>query len=199
MDKHPQHAKIPFFITNLSLTSRVILPKDHIIIFITPENPETNYIEVSEVQAVEKKCMNWVAPHQMLPKNPDSSDFVVSPGDVKEVRKCVLPASGISDETHDKFCQLLQKYQVVFSTSSEDIGHTEFITMDIDTVLSKPILQRPYPFLLKHHDWVRKEVEQLKCAGVIEESHSPWASPFMIVPKKSAPGEPPKWCMCVDY
>ena len=35
----------------------------------------------------------------MLPKIPDSSDFVVSPGDVKEVRKCVLPESDISDET----------------------------------------------------------------------------------------------------
>ena len=38
--KHPQqhHMRIPFFITNLSLTSTVLLPKDHIMAFITPEN-----------------------------------------------------------------------------------------------------------------------------------------------------------------
>ena len=37
-DKHPQDARIPFFITNLSSTSRVELPKDHTVAFITPED-----------------------------------------------------------------------------------------------------------------------------------------------------------------
>ena len=36
-------------------------------------------------------------------------------------------------------------------------------------------------------------------AGIIERSISPWASPVVIVPKKSAPGEPPRRRMCVDY
>ena len=52
---------------------------------------------------------------------------------------------------------------------------------------------------MKHHDWVKKEIEQLECAGVIEKSLSPWASLVVIVPKKSGPGEPPKRRMCVDY
>ena len=131
----PQHARIPFFITNLSSTSRVVLPKDHVIAFITPENLETNYIEISEVQSVEDQCRNWKHPTKMLPKAPNS-DFLVSPGDIKEVRRCVLPVSNISDETRKSFHQLLNKYQAAFSTSSKDIGHTELITMDIDTGLS---------------------------------------------------------------
>ena len=36
-------------------------------------------------------------------------------------------------------------------------------------------------------------------AGIIERSISPWASPVAIVPKKSAPGKPPRRRMCVDY
>ena len=36
-------------------------------------------------------------------------------------------------------------------------------------------------------------------AGNIERSISQWASPVVIVPKKSAPGEPPRRRMCVDY
>ena len=59
--------------------------------------------------------------------------------------------------------------------------------------------QRPYTLSLKHHDWVKKEIEQLECAGIIEKSLSPWASPIVTVPKKSGPGEPPKRRMCVDY
>ena len=39
----------------------------------------------------------------------------------------------------------------------------------------------------------------LKCADIIERSISPWASPVVIVHKKSAPGEPPRRRMCVDY
>ena len=39
----------------------------------------------------------------------------------------------------------------------------------------------------------------LEKAGVIIRSISPWASPIVIVPKKTAPGEPPRHCMCVDY
>ena len=71
--------------------------------------------------------------------------------------------------------------------------------MDIDMGLSWPVSQRPYTLTLKHHDWVKKEIEQLECAGVIEKSLSPWASPNVIVPKKSGPGEPPKERICVEY
>ena len=35
--------------------------------------------------------------------------------------------------------------------------------------------------------------------GIIERSISPWASPIVIVPKKSAPGKPPRRRMCIDY
>ena len=30
-------------------------------------------------------------------------------------------------------------------------------------------------------------------------SVSPWASPIVIVPKRTAPGEPPKRRLCVDH
>ena len=136
-EKKPQQTctRIPFFITNLSSSSRVVLPKDHVMAFMTPEDPETNYIEIAEVQSVENECRNWKHPTKMLPKAP-KSDFLVSPGDIKEVRRCMLPESDITDETCESFCQLLNKYQAAFSTSSEDISHTELITMDIDISLS---------------------------------------------------------------
>ena len=48
-------------------------------------------------------------------------------------------------------------------------------------------------------EWVQKELEILERAGVIQRSMSPWASPIVIVPKKTEPGEPPRRRMCVDY
>ena len=35
--------------------------------------------------------------------------------------------------------------------------------------------------------------------GIITKSMSPWASPIVIVPKKSSPGEPLKGRLCVDF
>ena len=63
--------------------------------------------------------------------------------------------------------------------------------MEIDTGDSLPVAQNPYTLPLKHHEWVRKEIETLEKAGIIERSLSPWASPVIVVPKKSALDEPP--------
>ena len=45
----------------------------------------------------------------------------------------------------------------------------------------------------------KRKIESLECAGIITKSMSPWASPIVIVPKKSAPREPPKRRLCVDF
>ena len=71
--------------------------------------------------------------------------------------------------------------------------------MEINTDVSPPITQRPYTPAFKHATWVQKELEILEKAGVIVRSVSPWASPIIVVPKRTAPGEPPKRRLCVDY
>ena len=35
--------------------------------------------------------------------------------------------------------------------------------------------------------------------GVIVRSVSPWASPIVVVLKRTAPGDPPKQRLCIDY
>ena len=52
---------------------------------------------------------------------------------------------------------------------------------------------------MKHATWVQKELEILEKAGVIVRSVSPWASPIVIVPKRTDTGEPPKRRLCMDY
>ena len=44
-----------------------------------------------------------------------------------------------------------------------------------------------------------QELENLEKAGIITRSVSPWASPIVVVPKRSNPGEPPERQLCVDY
>ena len=71
--------------------------------------------------------------------------------------------------------------------------------MDVDTGDSPPVSSRPYTLPLKHYEWVQKEIESLERAGVITKSMSPWASPIVSVPKKSAPWEPLKRRLSADF
>ena len=105
----------------------------------------------------------------------------------------------MSKEWSGQFEGLYKKYENVSSTSSADIGKTPLVQMDIDTGESPLISQRPYSLALKHVEWVRQEIEALERAEIITRSVLPWASPIVIVPKKTTPGEPPKKRMCVDY
>ena len=73
------------------------------------------------------------------------------------------------------------------------------VEMEIETGNHPPIASKPYTLPLKYYDWVQREIETLEKAGIIERSISPWASPVVIVPKKSTPGKPPRRRMCMDY
>ena len=118
-----------------------------------------------------------------------TSDLVYSPAQVTEHRHMELKDQNISEETKKKFEELKEKYPKVFSLNNEDIGHTQLVTMDINTGDSPPVCQKPYTLPLKHYNWVQQEIKTLECAGVIRKSISLWASPIVEVPKKSAPGE----------
>ena len=128
-----------------------------------------------------------------------ASNFIKSPAEVKAHRKVDLEDKKIKEETRQEFNKLCDQFDDIISKGSDDIGKTLLVEMDIDTGDSPPIASKPYTLSLKHYDWVQKEITTLEKAGIITKSISPWASPVVIVPKKSAPGECPQRRMCVDF
>ena len=98
------------------------------------------------------------------------SDFLISPGDIYPSRKVKLQDAEVSDETLQKFESLCEEQHEAFSKNNQDIGKTQLIEMEIDTGSSVPLAQSPYTLPLKHYDWVRKEIETLEKAGVIERN-----------------------------
>ena len=127
------------------------------------------------------------------------SDFLISPGDVYPNRKGELEDADIKDSTRVSFEVLCEQQHKAFSKNNKDIGCTQLIEMEIDTGDSLPVAQSPYTLPLKHYDWVCQEIETLEKSGVIERSLSRWASPVIVVPKKSAPDEPPRRRLCINY
>ena len=105
----------------------------------------------------------------------------------------------MSQEHQAAFEGLCEEFADVFSQDLGDLGKTPLMRTEIPTGDNPPISQRPYGLSLKHVQWVQDKIETLERAGVITKSVSPWASPIVIVPKKTSSGEPPHRRMCVDY
>ena len=118
--------------------------------------------------------------------------FITSPADIDPREPIKLWDAEVTPEYKKAFQDLCSEFEVIFSRDSADLGKTPLLMMDIPTGDNPPITQRPYTLALKHVQWVQEEIEVLEKAGVIAKSVSPWASPIVIVPKKTAPGKPPR-------
>ena len=134
-----------------------------------------------------------------MPEIPSDTAFICSAADVPGHRKVHLQDKDISSDIDQMFEELCDEYGQAFSKHNEDTGKTKLVKMDVDTGDSPPISSRPYTLSVKHYEWVQKEIESLECVGVITKIMSHWANPIVIVPKKSAPREPPKRRLCVDF
>ena len=190
----------PFVIVNFSHHEYLHLPKDHVVAFAEADNSEGEVLELCTMEELEQEIpRNWVPKRKIEEKvselfeNPfmrKKDDFLKSPADVPTHRKVLLEDKDISPKTKAAFETLCEKYDDIISKNSGDIGKTMLIEMEIDTGNHPPIASKPYTLPLKHYEWVQQEIETLERAGIIKRSISPWASPVVIVPKKSAPGEP---------
>ena len=194
---------MPLTIFNLSTVDHLYIGKDTVIAFAEQPVLKTYNIELAGKEKIRKhlnKPRNWVTQkHEMLPEIPRDTAFLCSPTDVPGPRKVQLQDKDITTDIRQKFEELCDEYGEAFSKNNEDIGRTKLVKMDIDTGDSPPVSSRPYTLPLKHYEWIQREIESLECTGVITKSMSKWANPIVIVPKKSAPGEPPKRRLCVDF
>ena len=180
---------IPFVLINLGYEDEYI-EKDMILGYLENTTLEINDITTDDGhEAITKKGI----------EDEFEKKFITSPADIDTQRRVQLKDAEVDPQIDKQFRELCEEYSDVFSNSSSDIGKTPLITMDIDTGDSPPVCQRPYNLPLKHAEWVERELKLLEEAGIIVRSVSPWASPIVVVPKRSEPGEPPRRRLCVDY
>ena len=185
--KETKRVCILYCIFNLGYVNHSYIPKGRLIAFAEKEKEEENEIfEVEEIKGQEEYRNLVLENRGMLPV-PPKSDFICSLAEVSKHRKVKLKSKPVEEDTAQRFEELCDRFPEIFLKSSEDIGKTNLVTMDTDTRdHPPPICQKPYTVALKHYEWVQKEVEQLERTGIITRSVSPWASPIVIVPKKSA-------------
>ena len=191
-----------FIIINFCHHKHLHLPKDHVVAFTEKDCNEGEVLEICTMEQLEKDLpRNWIQERKCQEKLSEffenlfmqkEDDFLKSSAEALVHRKVLLEDKNISPKTQQAFDELCQKYDDIISKNSGDIGKTMLVEMEIDTGNHPPIASKPYTLPLKHYEWIQREIESLERAGIIERSISPWASPVVIVPKKSTSGETPQ-------
>ncbi len=104
------------------------------------------------------------------------------------------PCNGLSPEQQEKLDTLLNKHASVFSKSDDDIGYTEVVKHRIRTEDDIPVTQPYRRIPPNQYQEVKEHIQKLLDSSIIRESHSPYASPIVLVRKKNG-----SLRLCVDY
>lgn len=102
--------------------------------------------------------------------------------------------SELSPEEESQAKQLLEKYSDVFARYDGDLGCTDEIVHEIPLLDDAPVRQRYRRIPPTQWQAVKDHIKQLMDSKVIRESSSPYASPIVLVQKKTG-----ELRMCVDY
>jgi len=93
---------------------------------------------------------------------------------------------------------VLIKYAGIFHDDKDnDFKSTNVVVYKIETEDATPIKKAPYKTPFARRQEMNRQFKMLHKGDIIP-SQSPWASPVVLVPKKSENGTP-KYRFCVDF
>ena len=99
--------------------------------------------------------------------------------------------SDLNAEDKNALLQTLLKFSGVFD---ESLDHTDVIQHHIDTGSALPIRQYPRRLPYAYCEEAKQQITDMLQQGIIQPSHSPWASPIILVIKKDG-----EYRFCIDY
>lgn len=102
--------------------------------------------------------------------------------------------SPVPEEWKERLVGKMMERHEVFSTHEFDVGCCKSAHHAIKTTEDKPFRERSRRLAPADLEALRQHLSQLKDAGIITESRSPYASPIVVVRKKTG-----KIRMCVDF
>lgn len=94
----------------------------------------------------------------------------------------------------EQVLDLLNKYRECFASDLSELGTTSVGEMSITLNDNEPVVYRPYRLSIKEKEVVRGMVSELLEHGIIQPSTSAYASPIVLVRKKTG-----EYRLCIDY
>ena len=103
----------------------------------------------------------------------------------------------LEEEIKQPLKNLFQEYKTIFSKTLKTLGKTDVIEPRIQLTSQIPKFALPYPIPYALHETVKKQLNELLEADIIEPSNSLWAAPMLLV-KKKAQNEEIKYRLALD-
>ncbi len=105
-----------------------------------------------------------------------------------------LDETTLTPEQKQQLTKLLVKFKDVFATPDDSLGCIPDVVHRVNTEGQPPVRSKPYRTAFCYRDEVRSQIKKMLELGVIRPSHSPYASPIVLVPKKSG-----EIRFCIDF
>ena len=119
-------------------------------------------------------------------KAPEPQDSYTCPVDLSDTT--------LTPSQREELSKLLKKHSEVFAVDDDDLGYTENVRHRIRTTDDIPVAQPYRRIPPSQYQEVKEHIQKLINKSVIQESHSPYASPIVLVRKKDGTLR-----LCVDY
>lgn len=100
----------------------------------------------------------------------------------------------ISPQENQQLVSLLNQYRQCFASCLSELGTTTVGEMSIKLSSDEPVVYRPYRLSIREKEVVRNMVSELLENGIIQPSTSQYASPVVLVRKKTG-----EYRLCIDY
>ncbi|XP_076394343.1 uncharacterized protein LOC143265529 [Megachile rotundata] len=100
----------------------------------------------------------------------------------------------LPEDEAQSIVSILNNFTDLIARNIRQVGCTDKAEMNITLMDGNPIVYRPYRVSRCEQDKIDAIVEELKEANIIEDSDSPFASPVLLVKKKTGDVR-----MCIDY
>ncbi|CAH2207715.1 jg2951, partial [Pararge aegeria aegeria] len=109
------------------------------------------------------------------------------------ITKKMINTSESFDKT-EELASLLNQYRDCFAFQVKELGCVAGVEMNINLKDFTPVVYRPYRLSYSEREVVRDMVNDLKESGIIRDSKSEYASPILLVKKKTG-----DYRLCVDF
>lgn len=95
--------------------------------------------------------------------------------------------SELAPTQREEIINLLLRFRSSFDRDQSGLSRTSAVVHRIDTGQQAPLRQRPYRVSSAERRVIDEQVDDMLKRGIIEPSNSPWASPVVLVKKKTDP------------
>lgn len=129
-------------------------------------------------------------------QGPDIVTLVKDVNNLENDKKLLIEDinTDVKGEDAEQLLNLMNEFTDIIGDDITKLKCTDKIEMEIELNDNKPVYYRPYRLAAAEREQLNVIVGDLKTAGIIEDSKSPFASPVILVRKKTG-----EYRLCIDY